>query len=215
MRRSCAPFLLLVLLALALAPLQATRADPIGWTYDWTPGVLSLDADVPGTGTIAFSDSAPGSAAGSTDIVTTNLTTLSTAPVDAPDQLSDGPYSLTLTLTDDASGESGSLVFGGILSGDWSSGHANIANAFKGDTTQGLELGDNLYSVTIGPYSPPGPPTSDNAGSISAFVSVEPLVTVEDPPIESVPEPSTALLAGLGLSVLGGHAWWRRRPRPA
>ena len=55
-----------------------------------------------------------------------------------------------------------------------------------------------------------------NAGSLAAFVEV----TAGDPTgpgggggvtVADVPEPSTMLLAGLGLSFLGGAAWRKRR----
>jgi hypothetical protein len=44
-----------------------------------------------------------------------------------------------------------------------------------------------------------------NLGSISAHVNVSSVTPA------SVPEPSTMLLSGLGLSFLGGAAWRKRR----
>ena len=41
-------------------------------------------------------------------------------------------------------------------------------------TVQALTLGGNKYTVTIGPYSPAGPPSASNAGSIAAHVDVVP-----------------------------------------
>jgi hypothetical protein len=60
-----------------------------------------------------------------------------------------------------------------------------------------------MYTVTIGPFAPPGPPTATNTGSISALANV----TVSD-----VPEPSTFVLSGVCLSVFGA-GWWLRRRR--
>jgi LPXTG-motif cell wall-anchored protein len=55
--------------------------------------------------------------------------------------------------------------------------------------------------VQIGPFAPPGPPTANLSGSISAYVTVK-----------EVPEPSTLALAGLCLA-LGGAGWWWKRTR--
>jgi hypothetical protein len=58
-------------------------------------------------------------------------------------------------------------------------------------------------------YTPPGPPSQEQTGSISARVEV----TLRDgpPDITDVPEPGSLVLGGLALSVLGGAAWRKRR----
>lgn len=122
-------------------------------------------------------------------------------------------YSLSLTLRDSASGASGSLIFGGNLSGivDPQQGPApaDITNTFLGPTTQSLKLGQNLYNVTIGPFVPPdnsAGPTGSEAGdgSISASIAVQPAAN-------ATPEPSTLMLACLGLPSLGLARCFRRR----
>jgi hypothetical protein len=55
--------------------------------------------------------------------------------------------------------------------------------------------------VQVGPFAPPGPPTANIAGSISALANVS---------VKDVPEPSTFVLSGLCLSLCGAGWWWRR-----
>jgi hypothetical protein len=76
-----------------------------------------------------------------------------------------------------------------------------IMNNFTGPTKQSLTLGNHQYTVEIGPFAPPGPPSANIAGSISALANV----TVKD-----VPEPSTLVLSGLCLCVCGAGWWWKR-----
>jgi hypothetical protein len=116
-------------------------------------------------------------------------------------------------LTDRASGASGSLTFRGNLSGSIETigpDRVDLTNTFLGPTTQTLTLGRNQYIVTIGPFAPPSPPTlsqgpieyiSAQDGSISVHVAV---VT---------PEPSSLLLACLGLPPLGLAGWVRHQRR--
>jgi hypothetical protein len=56
-------------------------------------------------------------------------------------------------------------------------------------------------------YTPPGPPGSDNSGSISATVTVRPVN------IQKSPEPSTMVLSVVGLSFLGLSSWRKRRQK--
>jgi hypothetical protein len=119
-------------------------------------------------------------------------------------------YSLSLSLRDLASGVSGSLTFRGNLSG-WidpeGNGHVDLTNTFLGSTTQALTLGRNLYTVTIGSFVNPGvtfSPPGGAPGSISASISVEPATN-------ATPEPSSLLLALLGLPSLGLAGRFRRR----
>ena len=208
MKRST--FLFTSAVALLISMGGSLRADFISWTYSWQRDPISVAADSPGTGGVSLtSEALPKNAVGSSDIVATNLRIFSSASADAPDQLvTGGAYTLSLTLTDDASGTAGTLTFTGKLSGTFSSNNSLITNVFNSPTVQSLTLGGNTYTVTIGPYSPPGPPTASNAGSIAAHVDV---VAGDTIGVQDVPEPSTMLLAGLGgLSFLGA-AWRKRR----
>lgn len=121
-------------------------------------------------------------------------------------------YSLSLALHDDASGASGSLTFRGNLSGFINKpfpGSVDLKNTFLGPTSQTLTLGKNLYTVTIGPFVPPPPvgtpPFGDGSpGSISASIAVQSSAN-------ATPEPSSLVLACLGLPSLGLARWLRRR----
>jgi hypothetical protein len=195
---------------LLLVAAASARADPIQWNYNWEPTTAVVKADKPGTGTIQLFDEKAGSAAGNSDTVATNLTTLGTADSKKPDTFTNAAYGLVLTLTDEASGKSGTLTFKGLLNGTVSAKSAHIGNTFIVPTTQTLLLGQDLYTVTITSYAPPGPPTASKQGAISASVSVQPNTVVGD-----TPEPATLTLAGLGACGAGLGCWWRRRDRKA
>ncbi len=119
-------------------------------------------------------------------------------------------YSLSLRLSDLASGASGSLTVRGQLGGSFGGypgAPVDVTNTFLDPTSQTLTLGKNLYTVTMG-YVPPlrlryGDPFNGPAGYIGASISVQPLVN-------STPEPSSLLLACLGLPSLG-LTFWRRK----
>jgi hypothetical protein len=209
MKRSILLFTSAIALLVALG--GSARADLIAWTYNWDRDPVSIPADS-GTGGISLTNEVAKAATGNSDVVATNLRVFSTAPATAPDTLvNGGGYTLSLTLTDSASGAASTMTFTGKLSGTFSSANANIINTFTSPTTETVVLGGNTYNVTVGPYSPPGPPTASNAGSISAHVAVVPGDNGGGGGIQDVPEPSTMLLAGLGLSFLGGAAWRKRR----
>ena len=192
-------------LAVLFLAAPAARAD-VAWTYTWdvTPKVLTGD---PGnSGALTFTAPAADShAAGNSTVLAAALSTLSSALPSHPDTFSGQGYSLSLKLTDDASGQSGVLTFGGKLFGSMSAASSNITNSFTAPLTQTLSLGGHTYSVTIGPFVAPGGPMQDNKGAISAQVAVGPAVA-------QAPEPSSLLLAALGLPAA---AALRRRRRTA
>jgi hypothetical protein len=188
-------------LALFLGGAAAVRADPIYWSYQWDRTPLAVGA---GTGGVGLTSEPLTHAAGPSDVVATNLSVFSSAKPATPDVISNGNYSLTLTLTDDASHAQGTFTFTGQLGGTISSSSAAVTNAFTSALTPPPQnLGGNIYTVTIGPYTAPGPPTSTNLGAISAHVDVH----------SASPEPSTLALSGLGSAFLGMISWkrWRRQ----
>jgi hypothetical protein len=194
--------LLLRILALALVLLGASNAHAslISWGYDWsaTPSFVTA-----GAGKITLSNELFHLAVGNSDVVATNLQAFSTAAPTAPDTFTvlDGNYSLKLTIFDAASNTSGFLTFTGQLQGKFSEFNANVTNTWFAPTTKSLFLGTNVYTVTMNAYTPPGPPSQGNFGSIGAYVQVQ----------ENIPEPSTLILASLGLTGGALIAWRRRR----
>jgi hypothetical protein len=202
------------------------RADLIQWSYNWGSTPLSVSADGASTGGISLSTPSS-TATGSSDIIAANLSTFSSALPGTFDTFTNKPYSLNLSLTDTASGAAGNLTFKGLFSGALSPTSAQITNVFLSPLTQALNLGANTYSVTIGPFSPPGIPGSTNLGSIGAHVQVTsgsppvtvppvtvPPVTVPPTGLDQSPEPTTLVLAGLGLPLVGaarGLRWLRGR----
>ena len=202
-----------VSLALLLAFVPKAHADLIPWAYNWSRSPADIHADSPGTGYIALSDESQHSAIGNSDIVATNLKTFSTATVANPDIFTAKSYAVTLTLTDLTSGTTGSLTFTGVLSGQLTASSSLITNAYTGLTTQQLVLGNTVFTVSIGSYTPPGPPDASNLGSIGAHTTV----TVSHiTPVEFMPEPGTLTLSLLGLAAVGvGRRWLPRRGRRA
>jgi hypothetical protein len=188
-----------------LAGGPSARADFINWSYSWSNTPDVIHADAPGTSTITLTDESLKTAVGNTDIVATNLRTFSTAPAETPDQFTHAGYTLTLFIKDTASGQSGTLTFTGEFNGALSSKSSGIKNTFTGQTTKTLLLGNDLYTVVMGSYSPPGPPGQSNTGSISAHASI----TVQD---IRTPEPSGLVLGFLGVPLAAMA--WRRRARP-
>jgi hypothetical protein len=213
--------MLMAPLALLSLAAGAARADLISWSYNWAAGASSVATDGNGTGSINFSINPGGTIAGDSTISVANLSTASSATAAAPDTFTAKPYSLTLSLTDGPSQASGQLTFAGHLDGTLTATSAAIQNTFDGATTQSLKLGNDTFTVSIGPYSPPGAPTATLTGGISAFVTVNgaPVPVPEPPtplpgPVESAPEPSTLVLTALAVP-LWGLAGRNRRNRTA
>jgi hypothetical protein len=194
MRTQAAALCGAVLALVLMTPLTA-RADLIHWTYNWSRSPGEVFADAPGTGKLTLTDEKPTAAAGSSDIVATNIRAYSTASQEKPDVFTHKKYTLTLFLLDDASGKSGTLTFSGEFNGTLTATSANIKTTFFGATTQILQLGDNLYIASLNTYVPPGPPGSTNSGSIGGHTEV--MVRVVH-----LPEPTALTLLGLGAGLV-------------
>jgi len=189
---------------LLVAASQA-QAGLINYKYNWAPSSLGIAGDG-GSGLIKLTNEPAGPiTSGSSDVAATNIKTVSSADPEVPDTLNvQGAYTLTVQITDIDSGLSGQLSFAGKLGGTFSAHNANVTNKFTDQLTKTLTLDKHTYTVTIGPYTPPGPPDSENKGAISSHIDVSNIQ------IEKVPEPSTMALALFGVSSLGA-GWWRRR----
>ncbi len=200
----------LVLFAATSARAGLVPASQVQWSYNFTPGASAVISDSNPSALVSFTNEPTKSAVGDSDVVVTNLRVSSTANPNTPDVLkSNGSYSITLVLGTSANGSplSGSLTFTGKLTGSFSSGSANVANKFGPHATQTLTLGNYLFTVSLVAYTPPGPPNQVNAGSISAHVSISDIHSAGG----GSPEPSSMILAGMGLTFLGGAAWRKRR----
>lgn len=192
---------------------EAANLPPssLAWSYDWKPGNTPgfVYADGKNDAGISMTNEPTKVAVGNSDIVATNLRVNSFATAAAPDLISgpNGNYSLTLTLSlnDGGTPISKSLTFNGTLNGTLSAEAAQIFNAFTGDKKQSVDLGAYKFEVEMIGYVGPGPKDQENAGSISAHVTISRLTPAQ------VPEPSTMLLSALGLTFLGGAAWRKRR----
>jgi hypothetical protein len=194
-------------LALMLIAADA-RAAFIPWSYNWEPTNGPFVSATTGTGRLYTSDEPLGHAQGTSNIVITNLRTASSSPRNHPDVFTDVPFNVSLTIVDGLNGLHGTVSFSGVFNGTVSSGSSDLEFKLLSTRTVNLTLGQDAYTVTFGRYSPPGPPSATNTGSIASFVSVR-------DPMQHTPEPSTALLAGLGGTFLGLVSWrkWRRGKR--
>jgi hypothetical protein len=229
MTRSFLP-LGLFTLALLLAAGAAATAAPVSWSYSWSASADGFAADPGGSDSIALRTTPAGTLSGPASLNALSFTTLT------PDLLSEHfsgrGYNLTLDVTDNDVHKSGSLTFAGTLGGTLAPASDGITVGFD-NLSGSLALGSHRFDVTLSPPPAPG------LGVVSAQVSIDAGVSSGPPPgpkpkppepgpgpspspgpspgpspeprPHDSPEPSTLVLAGLGLSALGGGAWWRRR----
>ncbi len=89
-----------------------------------------------------------------------------------------------------------------------SKGGVALFNEFTGPTTITKRIGDYDYTVTLINFADPGSTNATQVGSMSTHVGA----VVHTVDITKAPEPSTLVLAGLGLPFLG--LVWPRRWNP-
>jgi hypothetical protein len=189
-----------------------TPSPDVNWTYNFTPAQASVASNT-GTGTVTFTNEPTKAATNTSDVVVTNLRVNSIAPSGTPDSFtSGGAWKVGLVLTDSGSGNSTTMTFSGKLGGTWSANNANVSNTFTGTTSYAWTDPSNgdTFKVNLVGYTPPGPPTASNAGSIAAFVQVTP-GNGGGGTTAGTPEPSTLVLSFLGLGCAGLTTWQKRR----
>jgi len=204
----------LAALALMLTTGLGVRAEPVppaslAWTYNFTPGAPAVFGDGTPSAGVTFTNEPTKPGTVNTDVVATNLSVFSTASSSSPNTLTtSGAYSLTLVLSANDNGTifSAPLTFMGKLGGSFASDSSNITNTPGPNSTQSVTLGSYTFTVTVGAYTPPGPPNQTLTGALGAHIDVS-TVTLS----EQAPEPGTMLMSCLGLGLLGGAAWRRKR----
>ena len=196
--------LLLCSLALAAFFPAGARAG-VDWTYDFTPSTTTVWSDS-GNSKINLTNQSSLLAVGTSDVVATQLSVNSAVSDDHPDTFTHKDYSLSMKLTDLASGAFTTLTFSGYFQGTVSAHSANILNFFTGQTSyDNIMLGGNRYNVTMTNFTPPGP-----GGGLEGAIGAHAVVSVQPgggP--HNTPEPTSLVLAGLGL--IGAGLARRRR----
>ncbi len=193
--------------ALGLLLLAGAEAKAgIDWSYDWTPSSTVIWSDNSHS-SLTMTNQSPNTAVGNSDIIATELAANSKTADATPDLFTHDNYTLKMKLTDTASGAFTTLTFTGDISGMVSAHSTNTTNVFHSPMSiTGIHLGSNIYDVTIGPYTGPGP-GGGLTGSIGAHVNVKPAGGNPNPS----PEPTSLVLGCLGMSFAGLAAWRKRR----
>jgi hypothetical protein len=213
----------------------------IAWTDHWAPLTPRLHAqgyrsgNSPGLSfTTPFAATVQSPAGTATTVVAVNLTTVSSASSSRPDRIS-ADYTLSLMLTDEVSNAWTIRLFHGQLSGSLWRGGSSLSARFLPTNPQAFFLGGNSYAVSFGSFARVGGAATQYTldASIatvpagrraSRAATAMPLGGMAASPLDNpvpaggpvaspsaAPEPSTLVLSFLGLSALGGGAWWRRR----
>jgi hypothetical protein len=190
-------FLALVTVPALLFAGASARADFIPWSYSFSVNPNPVTSN-DGSAAVNFAPTS-GNFTGSNDGFLAASLTGSGSTTAA---FSSRGYTFTMHLTDVVSNTSANLSWTGAFSGN---SMFNLTNKIP-SPNHTVTLGQHEYTVTLGAFSPP---VSGRVGSFQAQVIAT--TPIGGGPVNQVPEPTSLLLAGLGLSGLGVRAWWRKR----
>jgi hypothetical protein len=210
----------LLLLTAGLLCAATARAEMANYSYHWsiTPGAAVNGPTTTGGANFALvADGTNSSTVGDLNpsvIPAAWVTTTSSAPASNPDVFTNVPFSLKLHLTDTDLSRSGDLTFTGLLNGTLTFNTSQLTAVFPDPLTRQLTLGSHLYSVTIDPtilvngqhivnLPVPG---GDAKTLIDALITVAPAQSGSGGGTggsHGTPEPSSLVLAALGLGLAG------------
>jgi hypothetical protein len=180
------------------------RAEFTSWSYSWSlpAGVGPTFSSDSGFTNVALALT-PGTNPGASIIPVGTFSGNTTASGEA----FDASYPLGLKITDNTTGDSGTLTFHGRLTGSLAGG---LSNSFS-EVSQTLTLDGHDYHVSLDPTTDiPGP--HQPAAQLNARVTVADVQGTggQPGPVSQVPEPTALALAGIGLCLT---ACWRSRRR--
>jgi hypothetical protein len=185
---------------------QISSSNEFSWSYKFAPGPNPMHTYLQGGNFTSVL--VPG------DLQTTNMLTTSGSPThisssvwtdsqatpSAPQRVHDLPFTLRLKLTDNASGDSRWITFRGWLNGNVWDGGSTLSPTIRGSLIRTVDINHHLYTVQLTSFSSP-------TGNLQpGFFHFN--VTVAHNP-----EPSSLVLAGIGVPLLGGVTWRRRKKK--
>lgn len=200
--------LLLFLAAPMLAVFGQARADYLNWTYSTTtnPPVVTSGATLPtGGGDVQLTGYS--SHAGGLSVPVVGYDTIASVPINF-----DSHYSMTMTITDNATHDSGTLTFAGSIQGALTPTTSTLVNSFN--APQSLSLDGHVYTVSIPQVNLAAPPSPQQ--DVLASIRVSTATGGEGDGgggVHGSPEPGTLVLGGLGLSSAGVRYCWNRMRR--
>jgi hypothetical protein len=193
--RSASVFVLAAAVGLA-ATSSPARGDALApWSYTTTSSTNTFG---PSNATVMEVGN-HGHTIGSHDI--TGATFYSVGTSSTPVVLTPTDFTETVWITDRASKQSAPVTFDLTLSGSVSQTGSWLAVTPDGPTTQTVHLGHYYYTVTVEPFQAPAD-ASPYGGRL-----------VFDVQVQHNPEPSSLILAAVGLPLLGIARWRKRLPR--